>query len=304
MTPLNLGYARFSTDKQDFDVQVEALNRAATYHELHNLEVMEEPAVSGTLAFAERQTGAALLKKVETARRDGRDVTIVFPKVDRFGRDLVDIELSARRLEQLGARLIFLDCNVDTLQPIGRAFFQLCGIFAQLEVARLRERTRDKLQLKRANGELCGSLTYGWNVAYTFRDGHLLERTDRPLNRVERAAAEKQHGPILSQLVVDNPEEQKWIRHMAILHRGGASLAAIAKDLNSRRVPTKMGAQMLTLRCSEATPGAVRSETGKGFVVRKLSKGKWQVGNVEGVLTNATVQTWLQSSCGASPQTE
>ena len=64
--------------------------------------------------------------------------------------------------------------------------------------------------------------------------------------------------------------------------------AAIARDLNTRGVSTKMGAQRLLLRCSAGAAGAANA--GKGWVIEKESKGKWQVGNVEHVLTNATVK--------------
>lgn len=291
LPPLNLGYIRYSTDKQDFEVQRAAVLRGATYHELPDFEIIEEPATSRLTPFAEREGGAALLRKVETAHAEGRAINLIFPKVDRFGAGVVDISITAKKLESYGARLVFMDMNIDTSTVFGRAMMQISAIFAEMEVMRLRERTTEKMATKRRAGELIGSLTYGWNAEYTFRDGHTQTVCDRPLNQAERAAAEKDHGTLLAQMLVDNLEEQRWIRHMAAMDRGGASLAAIARDLNTRRVPTKMGVQRLKLRCSASTPGAVKS--GKGYVIEKLTKGKWQVGNVEGVLSNDTVKAWL-----------
>jgi hypothetical protein len=44
----------------------------------------------------------------------------------------------------------------------------------QYERNKTRQRIQTKMEGKRAHGELCGTLSYGWNVRYHFTDGHEL----------------------------------------------------------------------------------------------------------------------------------
>jgi DNA invertase Pin-like site-specific DNA recombinase len=94
-------------------------------------------------------------------------VTIIVPKVDRLGRDVIDINQTVRRFEQLGVRILFLDINVDTRTPMGRAFMQIAAVFAELELARIRERIQSALDQKRANGLLTGTVPFGWDAVET-----------------------------------------------------------------------------------------------------------------------------------------
>ena len=250
-----LGYVRVSTDRQDLSVeaQASAIQRAADYLKLGPVKIFAEPGTSGSLPFLQREEGRNLVKQVELL---AGQCTILVNKVDRLGRDSVDVNQTVRLLDSLGARVVFLDINVDTRTPMGKAFMQIAAVFAELEVARIRERIQSALDEKRAQGLLTGTEPYGWNAVST----GVLTAKGVPVRRLE-----------------PNPEEQQWILHMHRCRQAGWSYHAIAKDLNARKIPTKTGA------------GNVIKYKGEP----RFSKGKWQCGNVRKVLINKTVQSWL-----------
>jgi DNA invertase Pin-like site-specific DNA recombinase len=82
-------------------------------------------------------------------------------------------------------------------------------VFAELERAMIRERTRAALELKRRRNERTGALPYGFNVA----DGKLIE----------------------------NAAEQAVLRQIKLDHAAGVPLRAIAKKLNLAGLPAKRG---------------------------------------------------------------
>jgi putative DNA-invertase from lambdoid prophage Rac len=264
-SPLTLGYVRVSTDRQELsiDAQTAAVQRAANYRfgEGTEVELFAEPDTSGSIPFAEREQGKALLLRCSAAASQGRPITVIVPKLDRFGRDTVDVSTTVKLLESMGATLHFLDLNVDTRTPAGKFFMHICAAFAEMELSRIRERIQTALDHKRGAGLLTGTVPYGWNAIET-------GETTTKGTRVRR--------------LEPNPEEQKWILHMAALRTAGWSYNAIAIDLNLKGVPTKRGAgETMTLR------------DGKHGAAKKLTTGQWQFGQVAKILNSRTVQDWL-----------
>jgi len=268
-SPLCLGYVRVSTGRQELsvDAQTAAVQRAAAYHQLGDVEIFTEPDTSGSIAFLERPQGQALVARVRDAWGLGRKTTLIVPKVDRLGRDTVDVSQTVTLLHSLKARILFLDINVDTRTPMGRAFMQIASVFAELELARIKERIHTAFDHKRALGQLVtGSVPYGWNAVET--------------------GAVTANGTKLKTLV-DNPEEQRWLLHMAARRQAGLGFHKIAKELNALGVPTKRGVRQLHYRKASAI-ARFGGET-------RLATGRWQSGNVKRVLESATTQAWLES---------
>jgi putative DNA-invertase from lambdoid prophage Rac len=260
---LCFGYVRVSTDRQDLsvDAQTASIQRAVQYQQLPAPTIFGEPDTSGGLPFAERPQGGRLLAAIQSAP-PGTETVVIIPKVDRLGRDTVDVSQSAKLLESLGARLIFLDINVDTRTPMGRAFMQIAAVFAELELARIRERIREALNQKRASNLLTGTEPYGFNAIPTGQ----ASPKGVPLRRLE-----------------DNPDEQQWILHMRRLRDAGWSYYAIANDLNNRNVPTKRGkGEIMKLSRGRGVPGETR------FV-----SGRWQCGQIAKILASKTTTEWL-----------
>jgi putative DNA-invertase from lambdoid prophage Rac len=260
---LCFGYTRVSTTRQDLSIeaQSDAVRRASEYHTgAQPEEIFADPDTSGSIPFTQREGGHRLLVAIQVALDAGHTVTIIVPKVDRLGRDTVDVNQTVRLLESLGVRVIFLDINVDTRTAMGRAFMQIAAVFAELELARIRERIQTVLDSKRAQHHVIGSVPYGWNAV----DSGQLTRSGKPLRLLE-----------------DNFEEQKWILHMKHCRDTGMSYEAIATDLNRCGVHTKRHGERMKLR------------HGDRGAKEKLTVGLWQAGNVAKVLSNKTVAAWL-----------
>jgi len=136
-----VGYARVSTQDQNFDLQLDALTKAGC-------EKIFQDAVSG--ANAERK---GLSEALEYARAGD---TFVVWRLDRLGRSLGQlIEL----MNGLQARKICFKSLVeviDTATTTGQFFFHVTGAFAELERNLIRERTRAGLQAARVRGRKGG----------------------------------------------------------------------------------------------------------------------------------------------------
>jgi len=146
--------------------------------------------------------------------------------------------------------------------------FTILAGMAEFERELIRSRIQDKLDLKRAQGELCGTIPFGWDAVET--------------------GAVTPKGVKVRKLV-PNDEEQKWIRTMDHCRRCGWSYDRIAKHLNENNVPTKRGkGTIMKLRCSSSSSSS--SSSSNRFVT-----GQWQCGNVAKVLANKTVREWLAS---------
>ena len=101
--------------------------------------------------------------------------------------------------------------SIDTRTAAGRLVLNVLLSVAQWERETIAERTSDALQYKIRNGERCGKVRFGYDLA---EDGKSL---------------------------VPNAVEQEAIRLMHELREAGESLRAIADALNLRGVATKQG---------------------------------------------------------------
>jgi DNA invertase Pin-like site-specific DNA recombinase len=149
------GYARVSTDGQSTRAQLAALRAAGVRH------VVEETR-SGALS---RPALEALIARL----RPG-DVVIVW-KVDRLARSLRGLLDAADGLTRRGAFLRSLTEPIDTGTPVGRAFFQLLGVFAELERSLIRERcAAGRAEYLARGGRLGRERTFSYAKAARLRD--------------------------------------------------------------------------------------------------------------------------------------
>jgi DNA invertase Pin-like site-specific DNA recombinase len=88
---------------------------------------------------------------------------------------------------------------------------QMASVFAELERAMIRERTRSAMNVKRSRGErISGHAPYGWDFG---RGG----------------------------LLIENAREQKVIARMKLLHAEGLSYRGIAARLDEEGIRPKRG---------------------------------------------------------------
>jgi len=138
---MNVGYARVSTLEQNFDLQIDALNKIAC-------EKIFRETVSG--AKSERM---ALNKALKFLRKN--DVLVVW-RLDRLGRSLKDLIEIINELSDRNIGFISIVERIDTSSPTGKFFFYITGAFAELERNLIRERTMAGLKAARARGRKGG----------------------------------------------------------------------------------------------------------------------------------------------------
>lgn len=141
---MKIGYARTSTDDQNLDLQIRALKAAGCD------QIFEDAGISGGIAPMERPGFQAAL-----AAMPPQSVFVVW-KLDRLGRSLSSVIETIDALKALSVQFISLTEKIDTTTAMGRAFWQITGVFAELERNIIQERTRQGLEAARARGQTLG----------------------------------------------------------------------------------------------------------------------------------------------------
>ncbi|GAB3960171.1 recombinase family protein [Spirosoma harenae] len=138
---MKIGYARVSTQDQNLDLQLDALQKAGCD------KIYSEKA-SG--AKADRPELTKLLDHV----REGD--TIVVWKLDRLGRSVSNLVELVERWKKQGVGLISLNDPIDTTTAQGVLIFQIFCSLAEYERALIRERTQAGLASARRRGQKLG----------------------------------------------------------------------------------------------------------------------------------------------------
>ncbi|TAF02457.1 MAG: recombinase family protein [Nostocales cyanobacterium] len=136
-----IGYARISTDDQNLNLQMDAL-------QLAGCEKIYSDRTSG--AKAERP---GLSLALEVARTG--DVLVVW-RLDRLGRSLKDLIEMMETLDKRGIGLSSLQESITTTNNSGRLIFHLFGALAEFERHLIRERTTAGLVAARGRGHRGG----------------------------------------------------------------------------------------------------------------------------------------------------
>ena len=209
------GYVRVSSEDQaDSGLGLEAQRqRIRAYCELkglHLAEILEDPGVSGGKALSTRPAGARLL----ALARKSKPVVVV-AKFDRLFRSVADAAQSIADFDRKDIELVAIAEGFDMTNPYGRAMAQMASVFAELERAMIRERTKAAMNVKRGRSErMSHNIPFGWD---------------------ERAEG----------MLVKNEKEQRTIVWMRELQREGKSLRKIATMLNDQGVEPKRGKQWI-----------------------------------------------------------
>jgi DNA invertase Pin-like site-specific DNA recombinase len=145
-------YARVSTDAQTTENQLLQLRAVADRHGWTLVAEFVDHGISGAKGRQERQQFDALLRGV--ARREF-DMIAAW-SVDRLGRSLQDLLNFLLELQSKRVDLYLHQQALDTSTPMGKAMFQLCGVFAELERSIIQERVRAGLERARAKGKILG----------------------------------------------------------------------------------------------------------------------------------------------------
>ena len=111
---------------------------------------------------------------------------VIVAKLDRLFRSVADAATVIADFDKKGIQLVALAEGFDTTNPYGRAMAQMASVFAELERAMIRERTRSAMNVKRLRGErISGHAPYGWDFG---RAGRLVRNTNeqKVIDRIRR----------------------------------------------------------------------------------------------------------------------
>ncbi len=104
----------------------------------------------------------AFLRMMEDAHSK-RFQTILVYKVDRFSRRLKDLILVLDELKKEGINFTSVTEQIDTNTAMGEAFFQIIGVFAQLERGMIKERVNLAFDRKVKMGETANRAPFGYH---------------------------------------------------------------------------------------------------------------------------------------------
>jgi DNA invertase Pin-like site-specific DNA recombinase len=145
-------YLRVSKDSQTAENQRRELATVAERSGWQVIDYYADDGISGAKG-RDRRPGFDRLLKDATARKV--DMVAAW-SVDRLGRSLQDLVGFLTDLQALGCDLYLHQQALDTTTPSGRAMFQMCGIFAEFELAMIRGRINAGLARAKANGTKLG----------------------------------------------------------------------------------------------------------------------------------------------------
>jgi DNA invertase Pin-like site-specific DNA recombinase len=138
---MKIGYARVSTNDQDTQLQLDALNH-----------------VGCERIYEEKQSGAKTdrpeLQQCLKSLREG-DLLIVW-KLDRLGRSLQHLIETVTDLENRQIGFQSLTENIDTTSPTGKLIFHIFGSLAEFERGLIRERVKAGLAAAKKKGKKFG----------------------------------------------------------------------------------------------------------------------------------------------------
>ncbi|WP_063552352.1 recombinase family protein [Burkholderia territorii] len=137
-----IGYARVSTEEQNLQLQIDALNQAGC-----NM-IFSDQGISGT-DFRRPGLDAAL-EIISTG-----DLLMVW-RLDRLGRSLAKLVDLVTHLERRGVQFGSIMESINTKSSGGMLIFHMMAALAQFERSLISERTRAGMAAARARGKALG----------------------------------------------------------------------------------------------------------------------------------------------------
>jgi len=173
-------YSRVSTEEQAKEgISVDAqIDKCKSYCDARGWTVHKiyvDPGFSaGTL---DRPAMNELLQDADDQRFD---IILVY-KIDRFSRRLKDLIMVLEELKLKNINFTSVTEQIDTTSAMGEAFFQIIGVFAQLERGMVKERVKLAFDRKADLGEALYRPPYG----YTYLNRKLVPDPATSMNILE-----------------------------------------------------------------------------------------------------------------------
>ncbi|MBU2616589.1 MAG: recombinase family protein [Nanoarchaeota archaeon] len=179
-TPKVAIYVRVSTEEQakeglSVDAQIDKCNSFCQARDWNVYKVYRDAGFSaGSL------NRPALELMMRDAQEKRFDIILVY-KIDRFSRKLRDLIMVLEDLKEKKINFTSVTEQIDTTSAMGEAFFQIIGVFAQLERGMVKERVELAFDRKIKLGEVIHRAPFG----YTFQDKKLVPDPENSENLKE-----------------------------------------------------------------------------------------------------------------------
>lgn len=162
-------YVRVSTEEQakegiSIDAQIE---RCKAFCKARSWKVFKIYTDAGYSAGSLDRP--ALKNLVDDINNNRFSILLVY-KIDRFSRKLKDLISILEELKSKGVNFTSVTEQIDTTTAMGEAFFQIIGVFAQLERGMVKERVELAFDKKINSGEILNRAPIG----YVYRNGKLV----------------------------------------------------------------------------------------------------------------------------------
>lgn len=162
-------YVRVSTEEQakegiSLDAQIE---RCRAFCKARSWKVFKIYTDAGYSAGNLNRPALKDLMKDIDARK--LDILLVY-KIDRFSRKLKDLISILEDFKSRGVNFTSVTEQIDTTTAMGEAFFQIIGVFAQLERGMVKERVEMAFDKKISQGESLSRAPIG----YRYKNGKLV----------------------------------------------------------------------------------------------------------------------------------
>jgi len=145
-------YARVSTDNQTVENQLAQLRIVAKQRGWEIVGEYTDRGISGAKGRDQRPQFDALCKDATRGRFD----VVMAWSVDRLSRSLQHLVGFLNELRALHIDLYLHQEGIDTSTPAGRAMYQMCGVFSELERAIIQERVKAGLARAKSQGKRLG----------------------------------------------------------------------------------------------------------------------------------------------------
>lgn len=192
---MKIGYARVSTQDQNLEMQLDALNKAGCE------QIFQEKASGVKSERPELSAMKQILRK--------GDVIYIY-KLDRLGRSLKHLLELTSDFENKGIGLISLNDHIDTTTAQGRLIFNIFASLSEFERDLIRERTKSGLEAARARGRKGG------------RSRGLSKEAERTAMLAQTLYNERKLGvdAIAKELLISKMTLYKYLRHRGVKIHG------------------------------------------------------------------------------------
>jgi len=154
-------YSRVSTEEQAKEgLSVEAqIDKCKSFCDAREWEIFNIYKDAGFSAGSLNRPALELL--LRDAQEKKFDIILVY-KIDRFSRKLKDLITILEDLKTKNINFTSVTEQIDTTSAMGEAFFQIIGVFAQLERGMVKERVQLSFDRKIKLGEVLCRAPFGY----------------------------------------------------------------------------------------------------------------------------------------------